>query len=78
MTWRAMSARPYRVVEVADGGVVAARLGPARGGLCGGEPAIDQGLTLVHFQLNLSTFGTHSWVKLGYVGHKDSSSWVKK
>jgi len=24
-------------------------------------------------ELNLSTFGTHSWVKLGYVGHKDSS-----
>jgi len=23
---------------------------------------------------NLSTFGTHSWVNLGYVGHKDRSS----
>ena len=25
-------------------------------------------------ELNLSAFGTHSWVKLGYVGLKDSSS----
>jgi len=25
-------------------------------------------------ELNLSTFGTPAWVKLGYVGHKDSSS----
>jgi len=24
--------------------------------------------------LKLSTFGTHSWVKLGYIGHKNSSS----
>jgi hypothetical protein len=25
-------------------------------------------------ELNLSTFGTQSWVKLGYAGHKDGSS----
>jgi len=24
-------------------------------------------------EYNLSTFGTHSWIKLGDVGHKDSS-----
>jgi len=33
-----------------------------------------RGLHSFTLELNLSTFGTHSWVKLGYVGHKDSSS----
>jgi len=32
------------------------------------------GLHSYTLELNLSTFGTHSWVKLGYVGHRDSSS----
>jgi hypothetical protein len=33
-----------------------------------------RGLHSFTLVLNLSTFGSHSWVKLGYVGHKDSSS----
>jgi len=33
-----------------------------------------RGLHSFTLKLNLSTFGTLSWVKLGYVGHKDSSS----
>jgi len=33
-----------------------------------------RGLHSFTLKLNLSTFGTHSWVKLGYVGHKDSST----
>ena len=32
-----------------------------------------RGLHSFTLELNLSTSGTHSWVKLGYVGHKDSS-----
>jgi hypothetical protein len=36
--------------------------------------ASGRGLHSFTLELNLSTFETHSWVKLGYVGHKDSSS----
>ena len=32
-----------------------------------------KGLHSFTFELNSSTFGTHLWVTLGYVGHKDSS-----
>ena len=32
------------------------------------------GLHSFTLELNLSTFGTHSWVNLGYSGHKDRSS----
>ena len=35
---------------------------------------MGRGLHSFTLELNLSTFGTHSWVKLGYVGDKDSSS----
>ena len=34
----------------------------------------EKGLTSFTLELNLSTFETHSLVKLVYVGHKDSSS----
>jgi hypothetical protein len=34
---------------------------------------VGRGLHSFTAELNSSTFGTHSWVKLGYVGHKDSS-----
>ena len=33
-----------------------------------------RGLHSFTLQLKLSTFWTHSWVKLGDAGHKDSSS----
>jgi hypothetical protein len=38
-----------------------------------GDYYVGRGLHSFRLELNLSTFGTHSWVKLGYVGHKDSS-----
>ena len=52
-------------------------------GLACGTPAFmapelfmvwSRGLHSFTLELNLSTFGSHSWVKLGYVGQKDSSS----
>jgi hypothetical protein len=36
--------------------------------------AAGRGLYWFTLKLNLGTFGTHSWVKLGDVGHTDSSS----
>jgi hypothetical protein len=36
----------------------------------GAQQAHPQGLTFVHFQLNLSTFGTPAWLKLGHAAHQ--------
>ena len=44
------------------------------GGAEGGMRAGGRGLHSFTLELNLSTFGTQSWVKFGYVGHKHSSS----
>ena len=43
-----------------------------------GVPPSRQGLTSFTLKLTLSTCGTHSRVKLGYVGHKNSSTWAER